>query len=436
MASVLIKNCDWVLTQDEQRRVLKNHSVYIEDGVISEISPRISVDADLVLNGSRKVLMPGLINVHTHIPMTLLRGYADDMELHEWLTQKIWPIESKLTGKLVYYGAMLGLVEMAKTGTTCFLDMYFFMEEVAKATLEVGLRGFLSYGMIDLGDAEKREKELEKTRKFVEHVKSLNSDLVKPVVGPHAPYSCSEELLLRAAELAERYDLLLTIHVAETRKEQAEFERDKGMRVVEYLEKIGFLSRRIVAAHCVWLTKNEMKIMAEKDVRAAHCPVSNMKLAVGGAMPLPELLEYGVKVGLATDGPASNNRLDMFESMKLCSLLHKHAKWDPTVVPAQKSLDLATIDAARALDMEDKIGSVEVGKEADLILVDLSSPWMTPVHQASTVVSHMVYAVQSSDVDTVLVKGRPVVLDKKVVSVDEEEAKRKAQEAALELVSG
>jgi len=436
LPTLLIKNCDWIVSQNSKRDVLRNASVLIEEGVIRSVGKADSQSADVVLDGRGKIALPGLINTHTHLSMTLFRGFADDMQLQDWLQKKIWPLEAKLTGEDCYVGALLGSAEMIMSGTTGFVDMYFHMEDVARAVAESGLRGFLSYGVIDLFDSAKAKKEKELSQKFFDHVRELNNPRIRFVLGPHSPYTCSPETLLWAKEFAERKNVLLHVHVAETRREQADMQRQHGMRVIEYLDKIGALSGRMLAAHCVWLTKSEVNSLGKVGARVAHCPVSNMKLASGGVAPLPEMFEAGVAVGLGTDGAASNNTLDMFETMKVCALLHKAHRWDPTVLGAQKVLDWATIEGARALGAEREIGSIEVGKKGDIILVDASAPNMTPVHAKSTVISDLVYSASAANVDTTIVDGRVLMRNRQVKSLDPLRVQLKAEEAARRLVGG
>lgn len=398
--------------------MLRDASILIENGGIKQIGRNVKGPTDIEIDGKGKILLPGLINAHTHLSMALFRGFADDMQLQDWLEKKIWPLEAKLTGEACYYGALLGSAEMILSGTTSFVDMYFYMEDVARAVAESGLRGFLSYGIIDLFDPAKARMEQEKSKKFFDFVRSLNNPRIRFALGPHAPYTCSAETLVWAKEFAEKNEAILHIHVAETRKEQADFQKQHGMRVVEYLDKIGALSKNMLAAHCVWLTKSEVALLGKHGVRVAHCPVSNMKLASGGVAPLPEMFEAGVSVGLGTDGAASNNTLDMFETMKVCALLHKAHRWDPTVLNAQKVLDLATIEDARALGVEREVGSLEVGKRADMILVDARAPNMNPIYGAETVVSDLVYSASSANVDTTIVDGRVLMENRKVRSID------------------
>jgi len=407
-----------VVTQNQKREVLRDASVLVEDRVIKQIGQNVKGAADAELDGSGKALLPGLVNTHTHLSMTLFRGYADDMQLQDWLGKKIWPLEAKLTGEGCFYGALLGSAEMIMSGTTSFVDMYFFMEDVARAADQAGLRGFLSYGMIDLFDQCKARTEQEKAKKFYDYIADLANPRIRFALGPHAPYTCSTETLLWAKEFAEKHDAIFHIHVAETRKEQADFQKQFGMRVVEHLDKVGVLSKKMLAAHCVWLTKNEVGLLAKAGVSVAHCPVSNMKLASGGVAPLPEMFEANVPVGLGTDGAASNNTLDMFETMKVCALLHKAHRWDPTILNAQKVLDLATIEGARALGADREIGSIEVGKRADMILIDARAPNLNPIYGPETVVSDLVYSASSGNVDSTVVDGQVLMENRRIKSLD------------------
>ena len=433
MPSLLLKNCAWVVTQNKKREVLRNASILIENDSIKEIG-QVSTSADKEIDGSGKIATPGLVNTHTHLSMTLFRGYADDMKLQDWLREKIWPLESKLNGEDCYFGALLGSAEMIRSGTTTFVDMYFHMEDVARAISKSGLRGFLSYGTIDLFDPAKLSAERQNVQKFHDYVKQLANPRVKFAVGPHAIYTCSEEMLQWAKDFAEKNNSILHIHLAETRREQANSHNQHGLRVVEYLEKIGALSKNMLAAHCVWLTKSEIKLLADAQVKVAHCPVSNMKLASGGVAPLPEMFEAGIPVGLGTDGAASNNSLDMFETMKVCALLHKASRWDPTILPAQKVLDLATIEGATALGADHEIGSIETGKKADIILLDAKSPNLTPIHGKETIVSNLVYSASSGNVDTTIVDGRVLMERRTIKSLNLDEVYEETEKRASRLV--
>lgn len=419
--SILIKGCSWIITQNDSRDIIRNGSILIRDGLIETVS-KGAIKAnrvDLIIEGKDKLALPGLINTHTHISMTLFRGYADDMRLKEWLEEKIWPLERRLTGDLCYIGALLGCLEMIKSGTTCFLDMYFYPDYVAKAAKEAGIRAYVSHALIDLMNEEEGLKQIGLAEEYIRRIRNINDPRIGIAISPHAPYSCSEETLLKAKEVAEKEKIPLHIHLAETRKEQVDFENRYRLREVEYLDKIGFLTSRLIAAHSVWLTRREVRILAERGVKVSHCPVSNMKLAEGGTAPIPEMMEDGVTVSLGTDGAASNNSLDMFETMKVCALAHKAHRWDPTITPAQTVLDMATIRGAEALGLSHQVGRISEGMRADILLIDLNSPNLRPIHASSTLVSHMVYSAKGSNVDTVIVDGRIIMHGRKVRTLDE-----------------
>jgi 5-methylthioadenosine/S-adenosylhomocysteine deaminase len=406
----------------------------IRDGKITEIGTSLKGNADEVIDGRGKIALPGLINTHTHLSMVLLRGYADDMRLQDWLQKKIWPLEARLTPEACYQGALLGSAEMILSGTTTFMDMYFNMQEVARAVNQTGLRAFLSYGIIDLFDSAKAKAEQQRSQEFFQYIQSLGNSRIQFALGPHAPYTCSPETLVWAKEFAEKNHVIDHIHIAETRKEQADFQKQKGARVIDYLNKMGALSNRMLAAHCVWLTKSEITTMAKAGVSVAHCPVSNMKLASGGVAPLPEMFEAGIAVGLGTDGAASNNSLDMFETMKTCALIHKAHRWDATVLNAQKTLDLATIEGARSLGIQDEVGSIEAGKKADIILLNTGLPNLNPIHGESTVVSNLVYSASPANVDTTIVDGQVLMANRQLQTIDLKKVAEDASRVATQMV--
>lgn len=425
---ILIKN-GILITMDNQRRILKNFSVAIEGGRIVEIGESIKGEADAIIDAKKKIVMPGLINTHTHLAMTLFRGIADDVPLMKWLQEVIWPIEGKLEAKHVYAGSLLGCLEMIKSGTTTFNDMYFFLDEVARSINESGMRGVISHAMFDFGDEGKTEAAL---RHGEENIKkySAKESRVRTFLGPHAPYTCSEELLVRTKELADKCGTGMHIHVAETKEEVENSRKEKGMPPFEYLEKIGFLGPNVVAAHSTWTSDREMEIIKKRGVKIAHNPTCNMKLASGVAR-VPEFLEKGIVVSLGTDGAASNNSLDMFDDLKICALVHKLWNRNPSLVPAEKVLEFSTINGAKALGMEKEIGSVEVGKKADVILIDLNKPHLTPL---TNPVSHLVYAASGSDVDTVIVDGKVIMQGRQVKTINEEKVLRLANEQTYDLL--
>ena len=424
---IVIKNTV-VVTIDKEKPILKDYSVGVEDGKIVEISKKITGETEHVIDGKGKLLMPGLVNGHTHLSMTLLRGVADDLALMTWLQDHVWPIEAKMEESHIKAGADLGIVEMIKSGTTCFNDMYWHMEIVAKSVENSGMRAVLSTPLLDVMGPEQRGKLLHGGEKLIKTLKGHKT--ITPSLGPHAPYTCSEEMLHKVSDLQEKYDVRVHMHVSETEDEVNNMKNDRGKRPFEYLDGIGFLNEQMVAAHGVWVNENEMEIMKNRGVSVVHNPVSNMKLAVGVA-PVPEYLEKGIVVGLGTDGAASNNSLCMFEDLKIAALLHKLHSKNPEILSAKKSLEIATLGGARALGLGDKIGSIEVGKQADLILIDLNKPHLTPF---SNPVSHLVYSARGDDVSHTIVDGKILMEDRELTTLDEESVLKEAGVQAGDLL--
>jgi 5-methylthioadenosine/S-adenosylhomocysteine deaminase len=418
-----------VVTLDHGRRVLKDHSVGIEDGRIAEIGEKIGGESEHVIDGSGGLVMPGLVNAHTHLPMTLLRGIADDIPLMTWLQDHIWPIEANLNEGHIKAGADLGIVEMIKSGTTCFNDMYWHMETVAKCVEALGIRAVLSTPLLDVMGPDQRGKLLKEGEAIIKEFQG--HDRITPFLGPHAPYTCSEEMLLEVINLQEKYGIGVHIHVSETKEEVETLQKEKGKQPFEYLEKLGFLNEKVVASHSVWVSEAEMEIMKNRGVNVAHNPVSNMKIGAGVA-PVPAYLERGITVGIGTDGAASNNSLDIFEDLKITALLHKANSNNPQVVPAQAALEMATIGGATALGMGDDIGSIEVGKLADLILVDLKKPHLTPLTHP---ISHLVYAARGSDVSHTIIDGKIVMEDRMLTTLDEEKIMENARKETEDLLA-
>lgn len=420
--SILIK--DTTILSDE----IKKSSILIVDNKIQEISNNLSDnDAQKVIDGSDKITLPGLVNTHSHIAMTLLRGVGDDQDLQTWLNEYIWPKEAKLNDELVYAGSKLAMAEMIKTGTTMFNDMYFFMEQTAKAVEEAGIRSILGYGMIDLFDEEKRKSELEATKNLIKNCHNTANNRIQVAVAPHAPYTCSEELLVESKKLSNKHDLKLHIHVSETQQEVTDLQNDKNQTPFEYLDNIGLLDENTIAAHGVWTTEDEMKILKEKQVSISHNPSSNMKLASGIA-PVNDYLKNDINVAIGTDGVSSNNNLDMFSEMKLTALLQKVNTMDPKVLPAKSTFDMATINGAKALGVD--TGIIAENKLADIILVDVNKPHMTPVRNP---LSNIIYSSLGTDVDTVICDGKILLENKKLLTINEKEVIEDAKIAATEL---
>lgn len=420
--SILIK--DTTILSDK----IKKASILIVDNTIEEISNDLSVtDASKVIDGTNKITMPGLVNTHSHVAMTLLRGVGDDEELQTWLNDYIWPKEAKLDEKLVYAGSKLAMAEMIKTGTTTFNDMYFYMEETAKAVEESGIRGVLGYGMIDLFDDEKRKQEIKATKNLIKNSHNTANGRVQVAVAPHAPYTCSEELLNESKKLANKHNLKLHIHVSETQQEVNDLEKQRNQTPFEYLDSIDLLDENTIAAHGVWTTDNEMKLLKEKQVSISHNPSSNMKLASGIA-PVSKYIKKDINVAIGTDGVSSNNNLDMFSEMKLTALLQKVNNMNAKTLPAQATFNMATENGARALGIN--TGSIKEGKLADIVLVNMNVPHMIPVRNP---LSNIIYSALGSDVDTVICDGQLLLEDKKLLTINEEDAIYDAKLAAQQL---
>jgi 5-methylthioadenosine/S-adenosylhomocysteine deaminase len=363
-------------------------------------------EAEFIIDGDRAIALPGLVNTHTHAAMTMLRGYADDMILQDWLTQKIWPLEAHLTGDDVFLGTRLACLEMIRSGTTAFNDMYFFMENAARAVEESGMRAVLSYGFIDLFSAEKREAECKATENLVAHVRRMNNPRIKASAGPHAIYTVSKEGLVWCAEFAEEQKIGTHIHLSETEKEVQDCIARYGVRPTAFLDECGILTPRTVAAHCCWLDEAECNLMKKRGVSVSHNPASNMKLATHRAMPYPWLSGAGVNVCLGTDGCASNNNLDLFEEAKIAALLQKFYWNDPTLLPAQEALAMATVKGAEALGFG--TGRLIAGAAGDIVLVTTRRVCNTPLHNPT---SNLVYSCNGGAVETTICDGKVLMLE-------------------------
>ncbi|MDR0767865.1 MAG: amidohydrolase family protein [Methanosarcinales archaeon] len=433
--SILIKNAYIVTMDKDGDGVIPNGFLLIENNLISKIgdnsaSAADGIAADTVIDAKGAILMPGLSNTHTHLGMTLLRGFADDMALQSWLESKIWPAEANLTAEDVYYGSLLGCLEMIRSGTTAFCDMYFFMDETAKAVEVAGIRGCLAYGMIEFGDEEKGNKELETNEKFVKNWQGKANGRITTMYGPHAPNTCCQSFIGRVKAVSERDGVGVHIHVLETEAELNHMKENFGVCSVHHLDAVDFWNTSkvpILAAHSVWMSDGDIRIFAEKGVTVSHNAVSNMKLASGIA-PIQKMLDAGISVTLGTDGCASNNNLNLFEEMKTAALLQKIGTMDPTALPAKTVVEMVTVNGGRVIDKQ--TGVLKVGGKADMILVDLKKANATPVFD---VYSHLVYSAAGSDVKTMIVDGKILMQDYKVLVMDEEEVMRKAKERALSL---
>ena len=416
-----------IVSQDGQRRVFKG-DVLVEKGKIAEVGA-VKGSASETIDCTDCAIIPGLINTHNHVANTLMRGIADDVPLEKML-EKSFAMDAHLTRRDVQAGALLGCVEMLKNGITSFVDLFYWEDEVARAVRESGMRGFLAWVILDQQFTTQKGSPLKNAQAFIAKVKG--EERITPMAGLQGIYVCSEETCLSTKAMADHERVMTHMHLSETRGEVYNHLKKCGSRPVEWLEKIGFLSDRLLAAHCVWVTLNEVRALARSGAKVSHCPVSNMKLAIGGVAPVPEMLNEGIAVSLGTDSPISNNGMDLFSDMKLCSLMHKASRWDPSIMPAQKVLDLCTVDAARCLGRDD-LGSIEAGKTADLAVVDMHQPHSTPFY-LENVLSHLVYSSRGSDIKVTVVGGDVLVRDHKVVSVDEEDAVARAQRSTREIL--
>lgn len=418
MSKKIIYNAH-IITMNANLDIIPNGSLLIENGKIREISGETIRDDDAEMTDAKGMyVMPGFINTHTHLPMTMLRGYADDLPLHEWLTDHIFPAEARwVNAENVRLATRLALIEMIKSGTTCFNDMYFFEDVIAEEARKAGIRGVMGESVIDFPTASFRtvDEGLAICEALIR--KWQGDPIIHPSVCVHAPYTCSKETLIKTKRLADKYHTLLQIHVSETRKEVEDITAQTGMPPVEYLHSIGLLDRNVIAAHCVWLNEKEVELMATSGTSIGHCPKSNLKLASGIA-DTDTYAKAGINVSLGTDGTASNNTLDMVEEMRFAALLPKVVHYNPEAVNARAALQMATINGAKALGLDAITGSLEAGKSADLIFVHAASSNMIPVYDEY---SAIVYAMNSKNVRSSMVNGEWIMKDRMLLHIDKEE---------------
>ena len=422
--NLLIKNATVVLPDGQT----KTANIAVEGSKILAIGEApADFIAEQTIDAKDMLAIPGFVNAHTHASMTLLRSYADDMELMTWLNDHIWPVEAKMISNDIYWGAALAAVEMIQSGTTTFADMYGpFMERVADVVTESGMRGVLSRGII--GVAPDGEKKLEENVTLYEDYNGAANGRIKVMFGPHAPYTCPPEFLKKVAAAAQRLGAEVHIHMNETKAEIEQITKQYGKRPFEYVEDTGLFESPTLAAHCVHLSDDEIAIIKKHHIRVAHNPGSNMKLASGIA-PVPRLLKEGVTVALGTDGTSSNNNLDMLQEVQLAALLHKVNEYDPLAVPAFEALKMGTEYGAKAVGL-DGIGRLEVGAKADIVLVSMKgAAWVPRFNE----VSLLVYSGSAADVDTVICDGKVLMQHRELLTLDEEKIKYEAQKCAERL---
>ncbi|MHB0939501.1 MAG: amidohydrolase [Armatimonadota bacterium] len=419
----------YAVTMDDRFTLIDDATIVVSGERIQYAGPAAEAPAPKpdarIIDGAGKVALPGLINAHTHLAMTLFRGAADDLPLKTWLEEKIWPVEAHITPEDVYWASLLGIAEMLRAGVTTFSDMYWHVETVADAVRESGIRACLSgvvIGIMPNADAL-LQRAIERVKAFVDE----GHPRIIPFFGPHAPYTVPAPMLRRIVEAASELGVGINTHLSETSEEVAQSLQTHGMTPIAYVNQVGLFQVPAVAAHCVHPTEEEMHILAERGVGVAHCASSNMKLGSGIA-PVPAYLQAGITVGLGTDGAGSNNTLDVMREMRLTALLHK-VGGDPTAVSATEALQMATRGGAQALNLPN-LGTLEAGKLADIILLDVNKTHLTP---AGRVVSDLVYAAYGNDVDTVIVHGEMLMEGRRLLTLDEERIRAKVNESAVRL---
>ncbi|UCE56355.1 MAG: amidohydrolase [Desulfobacterales bacterium] len=409
-----------IVTVNPEFEIIENGIICIKKDKITRVAAvaddRPPPQAKEIIDAGGGIIMPGLVNTHTHLPMTLFRGLADDLPLDTWLNETIFPAESThINSESVRWGTLLACAEMIISGTTTCCDGYFLEGDVALAVNDFGMRAVLGQGVIDYPapGVPDPAANVETAKAYVVEWKDISSKIM-PSIFCHTPYTCSEETLTKAKSVSQELGALFQIHAAETKDERNRFLSEYQMTPIDYLDKLGILDQNTLLVHCIWLNKADIEIIAARQSKVSHNPESNMKLA-SGISPLSRLVNYGIPIGLGTDGCASNNNLDLFQEMDMAAKLHKASTLDPTVMDARTVLKMTTIDAARAIGLDDVIGSLEPGKQADIVIVDTNQPHLVPMYHPE---SHIVYAAKGSDVRDVMVAGNILVRDGKLLTVD------------------
>lgn len=422
MSSILIKNA-YIVSMVSP---ISKADVLIEEGRIKEIGI-IDREADKVIDASGKVIMPGLVNTHTHVAMSVFRGYSDELELMEWLSKKMWPIEDKMVAEDVYYASLLSMIEMVKSGTTTFNDQYFFEEETARAADKVGMRALLSRCII--GEGESAEDRIKQAEELYNKWHDASDGKVKVCVGVHAAYTCPPDTIAKSVELAKKLNTPIHIHYLETEDEIKQINEKYNKTVTDYLKDNNVFDCKTILAHGVWTSEEDAQELKKYDVAISHNPISNQKLGSGIAN-IKMLLENGITVGLGTDGQGSTNTLDMFEEIKSAAYLQKVVNKSATAISGVDVLKMATIDGARALGLDNEIGSIEVGKKADIIIIDLDKPHLIPVHD---IYSTLAYSVNGADVETVIIDGKIIMENRSMLTVDEDIVKKEVNRVVSRL---
>lgn len=419
---------DYIITMDKGRTVLRNSALAIQGNKIADIGSSDDIakkySSENTINGKNTAVIPGLINTHTHAAMVYFRGMADDLPLKEWLEEHIWPAENKwLCHDFVYDATELACLEMLKAGITTYNDMYFFEDAASKAAKKIGMRAVLGAGIVDFPTVagNSADEYLSKAERFIKEWQG--DDLIVPCIAPHSAYACSPDTLKKVKELADKYNVMIHTHLSETKWEVEEVKAKYGLSPVAHLKKIGILDENIVAAHCVWVDEKEIDAIAKHKAGVSHCIESNLKLSSGIA-PVPQMIKAGIKVSLGTDGAASNNDLNILSEMSTAAKVHKAISNDPTALNAKTALLMATRWGADALGLGGITGSLEKGKTADIAIMNLNKPHLTPLYD---IYSHIVYSARASDVETVFVNGKLVVDNGRLCTADEEEITAKAR---------
>ncbi len=432
-ADIIINNAH-ILTVDPDMRCFEKGSLVIRDGKIAAVGNSEDIEglyrAPENIDGTNKLVMPGLINTHTHAAMSIFRGFADDIPLHVWLNKYIFPIEQEfVTAENVAIGTELAVAEMLRSGTTTFNDMYYYVDQVAEVVDKTGIRAVLSKALIDfpVPGTPTPEQGMKEAHRLIEKWGAYPR--INFAVAAHAPYTCSPKLIKDAKRIADKYQVAFHMHVAETKMEFETFKKEYGHTPVSFLNDLGVLDENMIAAHCVHITSEDIELIVNKGVGVAHNPQCNMKIGSGVA-PIPRLIEAGAKVGLGTDGLASNNDLDMFDEMRTAAFIHKLINNDPTVMDAKTVVKMATIGGAKVLGLEEQIGSLEAGKKADVIIIDLEKAHARPLYN---IYSHIVYSMKGSDVETVIVDGKIVMKNRDFINIQEDVLYGKVDSLAAEI---